>query len=143
MYALILLVVPLINALATTSSHMMLIQTAVSMKSMVSEAIYRKALCLSSISKGSTSTGQLVNIMSSDTNSLVMFALSVSLIITIPFIVSNCSLSSLAHRVYPSCDPADGQDHLGGNRHLLLDGPDSIYSDGKFAQGTNEHYENW
>ena len=38
------------------------------MKSMASEAIYRKALKLTSTAKGTTSTGQLVNIMSTDTN---------------------------------------------------------------------------
>ena len=36
------------------------------MKTMASDAIYRKALVLTSSAKGTTSTGQLVNIMSSD-----------------------------------------------------------------------------
>ena len=42
--------------------------SGVQMKSMASEAIYRKALKLTSTAKGTTSTGQLVNIMSTDTN---------------------------------------------------------------------------
>ena len=36
------------------------------MKTMASDAIYRKALVLTSSAKGATSTGQLVNIMSND-----------------------------------------------------------------------------
>ena len=36
------------------------------MKTMASDAIYRKALVLTSSAKGTTSTGQLVNIMSND-----------------------------------------------------------------------------
>lgn len=46
--------------------QLIFVKIGVSMKTMASEAIYRKALVLTSSAKGTTSTGQLVNIMSSD-----------------------------------------------------------------------------
>ena len=57
------------------------------MKCMASEAIYRKALRLTSTAKGSTSTGQLVNIMSTDTNALLMFTMVVSIVFMVPIMV--------------------------------------------------------
>ena len=86
-YAVILLLVPVIIALMASTCMMMLVRTAVCMKSMVSEAIYRKALRLSSVSKGTTSTGQLVDIMSSDTNSLMMFTIMMTVVVSIPLLV--------------------------------------------------------
>ena len=50
-YAVVLLLVPVIIALMASTCMMMLVRIAVCMKSMVSEAIYRKALRLSSVSK--------------------------------------------------------------------------------------------
>ena len=86
-YAAILLLVPVIIALMASTCMMMLVRIAVCMKSMVSEAIYRKALRLSSVSKGTTSTGQLVNIMSSDTNSLLMFTIMMTIVVSVPLMV--------------------------------------------------------
>ena len=57
------------------------------MKSMASEAIYRKALKLTSTAKGTTSTGQLVNIMSTDTNTLQTFSVFIMNIISAPLMV--------------------------------------------------------
>ena len=87
LYAIILLCVPILTATLDCTCMMMLVRVAVSMKSMASEAIYRKALRLSSVSKGTTSTGQLVNIMSSDTNSLMMFTIMMTVVVSIPLLV--------------------------------------------------------
>ncbi len=64
------LVVPIVGAFGTNLSQMLLTRIGLQMKSMASEALYRKALTLSSTAKGKTSTGQVVNIMSTDTNSV-------------------------------------------------------------------------
>ena len=66
---------------------MMMARIAVSAKAMSSEAIYRKALRLTSTAKGSTSTGQLVNIMSTDTNVLLQFIQLTNLFVMIPVMV--------------------------------------------------------
>ena len=86
-YSLILLVVPLLNACISSTVQMMFTKIAVSLKCMASEAIYRKALRLTSTAKGDTSTGQLVNIMSTDTNVLLQFVMIVNIIAMIPLMV--------------------------------------------------------
>ena len=67
---------------------MMMTRLAVYFKCMASEAIYRKALRLTSTAKGDISTGQLVNIMSTDTNVLLQFVMIVNIIAMIPVMVS-------------------------------------------------------
>ena len=73
---------------------MMMTKIAISLKCMASDAIYRKALKLTSTAKGDISTGQLVNIMSTDTNVLLQFVMIVNIIAMIPVMVS---LPSLLH----------------------------------------------
>lgn len=75
-YIAMLFVVPVINTLITSSCQMKLTDIGIYIKTMASEAIYRKALVLTSTAKGETSTGQLVNIMSSDTNMVLRFSVS-------------------------------------------------------------------
>lgn len=72
----------------------MMTRLAVYFKCMASEAIYCKALKLTSTAKGDISTGQLVNIMSTDTNVLLQFMMIVNIIAMIPIMVS---LPSLLH----------------------------------------------
>ena len=91
-YAIILLIIPLLTSLLNSAFQMMIVRIAVSMKCMASEAIYRKALRLTSTAKGSTSTGQLVNIMSTDTNVLLQFVMAVNSIAMIPVMVFSFSL---------------------------------------------------
>ena len=77
-----------------TMLFMMMTLIAVSFKCMASEVIYCKALKLTSTAKGDISTGQLVNIMSTDTNVLLQFVMAVNIIAMIPVMVS---LPSLLH----------------------------------------------
>ena len=93
-YAGLLLVVPLITTFVNSIVQMMMTKIAISLKCMASEAIYRKALKLTSSAKGDISTGQLVNIMSTDTNVLLQFVMTVNIIAMIPVMVS---LPSLLH----------------------------------------------
>ena len=82
-----MLLAPLIQAVVASIIQMMMAHLAVSAKAMSSEAIYRKALRLTSTAKGSTSTGQLVNIMSTDTNVLLQFIQLTNLFVMIPVMV--------------------------------------------------------
>ena len=86
-YALLLLIAPIIVAALNSIIQMMITNIAVAMKCISSEAVYRKALRLTSTAKGDTSTGQLVNIMSTDTNVLLQFVMIVNIIAMIPLMV--------------------------------------------------------
>ncbi|KAK8803750.1 hypothetical protein WA158_001444 [Blastocystis sp. Blastoise] len=86
-YTVLLFVLPVINSYLSTSAQMIMTRIGVQMKSMASEAVYRKALYLTSTAKGNTSTGQLVNIMSSDTNMLQMFAAVILMTISVPIML--------------------------------------------------------
>ena len=92
-YAVVLLIAPLISSLINSAVQMMLVNIAISMRGMACEAIYRKALRLTSTAKGSTSTGQLVNIMSTDTYVLLQFVMIINIIAMIPIMVSFPALS--------------------------------------------------
>ena len=82
-----MLVVPLIVTVMNTMLFMMMTKIAISLKCMASEAIYCKALKLTSSAKGDISTGRLVNIMSTDTNVLLQFMMIVNIIVMIPVMV--------------------------------------------------------
>ncbi|KAK8805917.1 hypothetical protein WA158_002573 [Blastocystis sp. Blastoise] len=86
-YAVLLLIVPVISVYFNLVAQVLMTRIGVQMKSMASEAIYRKAFCLTSTAKGSTSTGQLVNIMSTDTNVLQQFSLYFLVTISAPILM--------------------------------------------------------
>ena len=114
-YIAMLFIVPVINTLITSSSQMALTDIGIYIKTMASEAIYRKALVLTSTAKGETSTGQLVNIMSSDTN-MVCNSYSKFIIASLIHYSSqhgnhHPDLPISLHRVRSA---ADRQNHVGG-----------------------------
>ena len=86
-YSVLLLVLYLVMAYLNSIAQMMMVRIGIQMKSMASEAVYRKALHLTSTAKGSTSTGQIVNIMSSDTTMLQMFSLFILITISVPILL--------------------------------------------------------
>ena len=89
-YTLILLLVPIINACLNSVVMMMMVKLGVQMRTIAQEAVYRKALRLTSTAKGSTSTGQLVNIMSTDTNVLLQFVMIITILVMIPVMMVVC-----------------------------------------------------
>ncbi|KAK8793382.1 hypothetical protein WA158_004741 [Blastocystis sp. Blastoise] len=97
LYCILLLISPIVSAYLTAISNMMMARVGVHMKSIASEAIYRKAINLSSTAKGKTSTGQLVNIMSADTNMLQMFSTFFLMFVSAPIyiIVTLCIIGNM------------------------------------------------
>ena len=87
LYIILLLILPFISAFLTSWARLSLDKTAVNMKSVASEAVYQKALRLSSSGKGSISTGELLNVMSADTQSILRFTLSSCMILLVPISV--------------------------------------------------------
>ena len=87
MYIFFLLILPFISAFFTSWARLSLDKTAVNMKSVAAEAVYQKALRLSSSGKGAISTGELLNVMSADTQSILRFTLSSCMILLVPISV--------------------------------------------------------
>lgn len=62
------------------------------MKMILQDAIYRKVFTLSSVAVQATSTGELVNIMSTDTSEVVDFTCTILVLFAIPVTVFLCLL---------------------------------------------------
>ena len=135
-YIAMLFVVPVINTLITSSCQMKLTDIGIYIKTMASEAIYRKALVLTSTAKGETSTGQLVNIMSSDTNMVLHFfflfliLLAASLHYASQHGDFHPNLSSSLHFLRRS---TDRQDHMDRSRHLRNHAPPPVLRQHRLA----------
>ena len=57
------------------------------MKLMIQDAIYQKALRLSASSRSQVSSGQLINLMTTDTSQIIDFTCTVLVIVIIPIAV--------------------------------------------------------
>ncbi|KAK8809647.1 hypothetical protein WA158_000590 [Blastocystis sp. Blastoise] len=77
----------IISALLTSYGWLVLSRLGVQMRSMASEALYQKALRLSSASKANTDSGKIINLMSTDCTTLQMFPTAVATIIGVPFLL--------------------------------------------------------
>lgn len=88
-YCCLLLVLPLITAVLFACSSLEVGVISARIRSQLSSALYRKALYLSASSRKFTSTGQLVNHISSDIPAICRFIRDIPLACSLPFMVSN------------------------------------------------------
>ena len=83
----LLFLVPFVGAVCISISRMIIARVGVTMKMILQDAVYRKVFQLSSTAVQTTSTGELVNIMSTDTSEVISFTCTVLVIFAIPITV--------------------------------------------------------
>lgn len=86
-YIFLLFLIPLCGAICVSISRMLIARVGVSMKMILQDAIYRKVFHLSSVATQSVSTGELVNIMSTDTSEVISFTCNILVLFAIPISV--------------------------------------------------------
>ena len=94
MTILLLFIIPFWGAVCISISRMIIARVGVTMKMILQDAIYRKVFRLSSTSSQTTSTGELVNIMSTDTSEVIDFTCTILVVFAIPITVFYLLLSS-------------------------------------------------
>lgn len=85
--ALLLFLLPAVGTLFISASRLLIARVGVRMKLMIQDAIYQKALRLSASSRSQVSSGQLINLMTTDTSQIIDFTCTVLVIVIIPIAV--------------------------------------------------------
>ena len=92
--AFLLFLVPACAAVFISISRNVIARVGVRMKLMLEDAIFQKTLRLSAVSRSDTSTGQLINLLTSDTGQIIDFTCTILVVVIIPIAVSHSTPSN-------------------------------------------------
>ena len=86
--AILLFLVPAGATVFISISRSVIARVGVRMKLMLEDAIFQKSLRLPAVSRSNTSTGQLINLLTSDTGQIIDFTCTILVVVIIPIAVS-------------------------------------------------------
>ena len=86
--AILLFILPAVGTLFISASRLLIARVGVCMKLMLQDAISQKTLRLLAFSLSQVSSGQLVTMMTTDTDQVIDFTCTVLVIVIIPIAVS-------------------------------------------------------
>ncbi|KAK8793492.1 hypothetical protein WA158_004851 [Blastocystis sp. Blastoise] len=86
-YAFCLFIIPICNSLCNSYGWLLLCRVGIQMRGIATEALYRKTLMLNPLSRRQMDTGKILNMMSTDTDMIQMFASFAASIVYAPLLV--------------------------------------------------------